>query len=244
MRLLIRKNINKLLTGVFIGFGAVLLCASDCFAAQELSWGRIKFDCAEPDAQEDWDTDEPGDHNFLRMVEKYTTLKVNQKWNIVPLSDLNEMLKYPLLLMTSSGTPKFKEEELKNIKEYLIRGGFLFADDSNWPAKGGDLFFAGKVPTLKKMFPDGKLEPLLLDHDVFHCFFDICCGNVHRLPQRKSTGLVPVSPSRCYGFFDKQGRMMVFLSLLIQNHWSGLNPEYQELALKLGINIVIYGLTH
>ncbi|MFH1823824.1 MAG: DUF4159 domain-containing protein [Candidatus Firestonebacteria bacterium] len=94
--------------------------------SQEFKWARVKFDCVEPDAQEKWNIDPKADVTFLEHLEKYTTLKVDKKWNNVTLEKLEDLVKYPVLFMTASGTPKLDKTELKNLKEYLLRGGILF----------------------------------------------------------------------------------------------------------------------
>jgi hypothetical protein len=212
--------------------------------SQEFKWVRVKFECVEPDAQEKWNIDPKADVTFLEHLEKYTTLKVDKTWNNVTLEKLEDIIKYPILFMTASGTPKLNEVELKNLKEYLLRGGILLADDSNWPAKGGNIFFVGMKKYLEEMFPKLKVEPLDLSHPLFHCHFDLPFGYYCKLwvkPDRSDK-----SPSGVFALLDEKGRIMVLFTLLLQNTWGGIyfNPSKQEEAIKMGINLVVYALTH
>jgi len=208
---------------------------------QEFRWARVKFNCKESDAQERWDIDKKGDETFLENVQKYTTLKVDKTWNNVTLTKLDSMIKFPLLFMTASGTPDLSPKEISNLKEYLNRGGFLLCDDSNWPERGGNIFVDGMRKILDQMYPGRKVVPLELGHDLLRAPFDIPLGYYVKLSFEGEK-----SPSGVWAISDDKGRPMVFFTLLLQNTWGGVyyHPEKQEDAIKMGINIVMYSLTH
>ena len=223
-----------------------LLLLVICFASvllaegQEFKWVRIKFKCKEADAQEEWDTDKKADETFLNTLERYSTLKVDKTWNVVTLDKLDEMIKYPLLFMTASGTPNLSELEIKNLKEYLDRGGFLLCDDSNWPARGGNIFAEGMKKIFEKAYPKSKIMPLEMDHELFTAHFDMPLGYYQKLWFGTEK-----SPFGVWTLADDKGRSMVFFTLLLQNTWSGFfRPEKQEDSIKFGVNLVMYALTH
>ena len=151
------------------------------------------------------------------------------------------MIKYPLLFMTASGTPDLSDNEINNLKEYLNRGGFLLCDDSHWPEKGGNLFVSGMKRIFGKAFPKNNIVPLPLDHELFRAQFDIPLGYYEKLYFEDKK-----SPSGVWAMSDDRGRAMVFFTLLLQNTWGGIyyKPEKQEDAIKMGINLVMYSLTH
>jgi len=225
----------------------VLLLAMFCMVSfsyaegQEFKWARVQFKCKEPDAQEKWDIDMKGDVTFLEHLEKYTTLKVDKTVNVVTLQTLNEIIKYPLLFMTASGTPDLSETEINNLKEYLNRGGFLLCDDSNWPARGGNIFVDGMRKIFDRIYPKNKVVPLELDHELFRIHFDLPLGFNQKLAFEKVKSI-----SGIWAMSDEKNRAMVVFTILLQNTWGGkyFHPEKQEEAVKTGINIVMYSLTH
>ncbi|NIO07230.1 MAG: DUF4159 domain-containing protein, partial [Deltaproteobacteria bacterium] len=54
------------------------------------------------------------------------------------------------------------------MREYLLRGGFLFIDDF-WGTWEWDNFYRAFV----QVFPDRPIIELDRDHQIFHCFYDI-----------------------------------------------------------------------
>jgi hypothetical protein len=179
--------------------------------SQEFKWVRVEFKCKESDAQERWDIDKKADGTFLKHLARYSTLKVDQTWNTLTLANFDEMIKYPLLFMTASGTPDLNPTELKNLKEYLNRGGFLLCDDSHWPEKGGNLFVDGMRVYFDKMYPKSKVVPLGLDHEVLRAQFDMPLGYYMKL----NFGSVK-SPSGIWAM-SREKFAMVFFTQLLQN---------------------------
>ena len=207
---------------------------------QEFKWVRVQFKCKEADAQEKWDIDKEADQTFLNSLTTYTTLKVDKTWNVVTLDKLEDLIKYPLLFMTASGTPDLSDAEIKNLKEYLNRGGFLLCDDSNWPARGGNIFCDGMRKIFDKVYPKNKVTPLELNHELFKIHFDMPLGYYQKLSFGKE-----MSPSGVWAMSDEKGRAMVFFTILLQNTWSGFfRADKQEDSVKMGINLVMYALTH
>ena len=96
----------------------------------------------------------------------------------------------------------------------------------------------------EEMFPQLKIQPLELSHEVFHCYFDIPLGYYAKLwcnPDKSDK-----SASGVYALLDEKGRILVLFTLLLQNSWGGIyyNPAKQEEGIKMGINLVMYTMTH
>jgi len=222
----------------------LLLCFgfADFAVSEDFKWVRVQFKCKEPDAQEKWDIDLKGDETFLEHLERYSTLKVDKKVYSITLEKLDEMIKYPILFMTASGTPDLSETEIKNLKEYLNRGGFLLCDESNWPARGGILFADGMRKIFNSMYPKSKVVPLELEHELFTAHFDMPLGYFQKL---SFTG-EEKSVSGIWAMSDDKGRAMVFFTMLLQNTWGGKywRPEKQGDAVKMATNVIMYSLTH
>jgi hypothetical protein len=109
---------------------------------------------------------------------------------------------------------------------------------------------------VKKVFPDRRMEPLPLTHEVFHTFFDI-----EKLMQVPGAGdacdggrtwQVPDETDfRIYGMSDDNGRLMVVATYNsdLGDAWEYMDlasypQQYSGEAYRLGLNFMIYAMTH
>jgi len=144
------------------------------------------------------------------------------------------LYEYPILFMTGHGNVAFSEEERKVLREYLLRGGLLFADDNY----GMDTSFRREM---KALFPNHPMAPLGLRHPVFssHYRFPDGLPKVHEHDGKRATA---------YGI-AVEGRTVVFYSYEcdLGNGWEDLGtykdpPELHEAALRMGVNVVAWFL--
>jgi hypothetical protein len=80
-----------------------------------------------------------------------------------------EIFNYPFIHMTGHGNVVFSEYEARNLRNYLIAGGFLHIDDNY----GMDEYIRRE---LKKVFPDVELIELPFSHPVYHQKYDFTTG--------------------------------------------------------------------
>lgn len=73
----------------------------------------------------------------------------------------SEIFNYPFVHMTGHGNVIFSNEDINNLRNYLLGGGFIHIDDNY----GMDKFIR---PELKKMFPEYELIELPFNHPIFH----------------------------------------------------------------------------
>jgi hypothetical protein len=131
------------------------------------------------------------------------------------------------------------DEEARGLREYLLRGGFILVDDS-WSSEGFEHFSA----ELKKAFPDRTLAPLAMDHPVFNAFYAITEIPVIQPGRRWRSRAAPT----CYGLSDDSGRLMMLINW--ENdvgdgwEWAAVDPETGVNAYKLGINYILYAMSH
>jgi len=189
-----------------------------------------------------WNTDPVGDVILRRRLAKLTNINVSQDPIVVRLADLDAMCRYPFVFATSEGYFDLPRNEEKNLKEFLLRGGFVHADDCVL-GRTGDRFFQDYVKMINRLFPDNEMRPIPKNHELYHCYFDFPEGAVYLQGNRNLKG--------DYGLFEKgTGRIMTLCSpwdyhcgwCSIQTHW--FTPEKSEAAVRMGINIIIYYLTH
>ncbi len=68
---------------------------------------------------------------------------------------------YPFIFMTGHGNVHFSDRDIRNLREYLERGGFLYIDDDY----GMDESIRRE---LKKLFPEKEMIELPPNHEIFH----------------------------------------------------------------------------
>ncbi len=198
---------------------------------------------------ESWTVDYPtAEENFMRGLENWTTLNVADKAVSLSLTDL-EFYRYPFAYIVEVGFMELSQLEADSLKEWLNRGGFLMVDDFHGPFEWQNF-----IEQMRKVFPERHIVDIPLEHPVFHCFYDF--ENLTQIPGLGSwlngrTHEKGGINQRCMGMFDDAGRLMV---LVIRNMDMGdawehtydprYPPEYSAEAYRLGINFVIYALTH
>jgi len=195
---------------------------------------RLQFQCHE-DVPDKWDVHPIGDQNLRKQVLKLTNINILAEPVVVNLDRMEEMCRYPFVFMTAEGTFTFSDTNLATLREYLSRGGFLYADDCVLLQKG-DLFFRSFLEQMKRVFPDNPMRPIPSEHEIFNCFF--------KLSEAPHTQGVK---HPAMGLFDKEtGRLMVVCtSGDIHCGWVGyFGPETNMKSVQMGVNIIVYCLTH
>jgi hypothetical protein len=183
-----------------------------------------------------WNTDPIGDVILRRRLAELTNINVSQDPVVVKLADLEDMCRYPFVFATSEGFFDLPKNEEQNLKEFLQRGGFVFADDCVL-GKTGDRFFRDYVKMMNRLFPDNPMARIPNDHELYHCYFDMK-GPVH----------LQGIPHGDFGLFEKgTGRIMTLMSPGDYHcGWCCMffTKEQNEEAIRGGINIIMYYLTH
>jgi hypothetical protein len=189
--------------------------------------------------QPPWSHDWPAsEENFMKILAEVTKIDVNPGGHIVGF-DGADVFKYPIAYLCEVGFMQLSAQEMQNMREYLLRGGFLIVDDFR-----GDRELNNFVYQMRMVFPDRSLEELPRTHPIFTCFYDI--SNLH-LPPPYSQYLTPVY----LGMKDDNGRLMMVVDYNndISDYWEwSANPlqsiENTNEAFKYGVNYVMYALTH
>jgi len=184
-----------------------------------------------------WNTDPIGDAILRKRLEQLTNINVSQEPIVVKLAELDHMCKYPFVFATSEGYFDLPDNELRNLREFLMRGGFVHADDCVL-GRTGDRFFRDYVKMIKHLFPDNPMKRVPNDHELYHCYFSFPKGAPH-LQGIDHGG---------YGLFEKgTGRIMTYVTPGdLHCGWccKFFTKEQNEASIRMGINIIIYYLTH
>ncbi|MFH1689177.1 MAG: DUF4159 domain-containing protein [Candidatus Eisenbacteria bacterium] len=183
----------------------------------------------------DWYANPTALPNLLAGISSRTDLEVARRPATVAPDD-DELFLYPMIHMTGHGRVAFTDEEADVLREYFERGGFLWADDNY----GMDRHFRAQ---LDRVLPGAPLVELPFDHEIFHSFYEFPEG----LPKiHEHDG----GPPHGYGVY-LDGRMVVFYSFntdigdgLEDGEVHNDPPEKREAALRMGVNIAVYALSH
>ncbi|MBN2460284.1 MAG: DUF4159 domain-containing protein [Candidatus Cloacimonetes bacterium] len=141
---------------------------------------------------------------------------------------------YPFIFLTGHGNINFSDKDVDNLRQYLLRGGFLYADDDY----GMDSSFRVQI---RKIFPEKEMMELPANHELFSSFFQF----PHGLPKiHKHDDMRP----QAFAIFDEYGRMMMLYTYEtnISDGWSNVHDDpatIRENAFRMGANIFYYLLT-
>jgi Domain of unknown function (DUF4159) len=201
-----------------------------------------------------WATDYPeADYKFMWGVKRMTNISVFPNENAVDVLD-PKLFDFPYLYIVEPGRGGgmfLSPQQVKTLREYLDRGGFLHIDDF-W----GLYEFSNFEREMRKLFSDRPLKEIPLTHEIFHTFFDV--DQVMQIPGIGSAcngGPTWQDPSdtrpRIFGISDDNGRLMVVVTYNsdLGDAWEHMdNPCYPELysgqAYRMGINFIVYSMSH
>ena len=190
-----------------------------------------------------WSHDYPtGEEHFMSILTNVSNINahVNQS-SIMSFSD-PEMFKNPVIYICEPGFWRMSDEEVVNLRNYLLKGGFLVVDDFHWDA------WPNFDQEMSRVFPQGQWIDLDINHPIFHSFFEI--------PNLDMPPPLPALGDKCIyrGLFednDPTKRMYAIANYQndISEYWeysaSGrFAVDTTNEAYKFGVNEFIYGITH
>jgi len=205
-----------------------------------------------------WDDDAPeADLNLIFRLHEVTSLKVRPGLNFIDITT-KDLGNYPFVYLASAGRLVLSDDEAAALRQYLMNGGFLMADDF-W----GDEQWAHFQEEFKRVFPNREPVELTLDHRIFHTVFDF-----KKQPQIPSVGAYmrtgqsydPGWPffrmnqgPHYFALYDDKQRM---IALLCHNNHYGDGWEHEgddetyfdkfsePMAYPMLINILVYTMAH
>ena len=199
---------------------------------------------------EPWLRDWPdAEYHFLQGVRRLTRINAEGEYRQVSL--LNDALfDYPMIYAVKVGEWALNVQEINRLREYLLRGGFLIVDDFHGPYK-----WAQFVASLNKVFPDRSVIDIPDDHEIFHVLYDL--DDRTQIPGRQSVynGVTWEHrlgvPEYWRGVYDDDGRIMVAINFNMDmgDAWEHADDAFYPepltaLAYRIGINYLIYTMTH
>jgi hypothetical protein len=199
---------------------------------------------------EPWYIDAPAaEQNLSRRVKTATAIRVEDP--IVLTLDDPRLFEHPWIYFVEVGNLALTQSDAATLREFMLRGGTVTFDDFHGPYE-----WAHAARELKKVFPDRPIVDIPKDHPVFSCFYKI-----DGYPQVAGLGSFLAGRSWEKGgfvshlrtIFDDDGRPMMFINWNTDmgDGWEWSNVEefpgyikYTAMAYRMGINEIVYALTH
>lgn len=195
-----------------------------------------------------WTQDYPrADRHMSLAVQRLTRIDAREAEQAVSLDNGDDVYNWPWLYAVQVGEWGITPQEAKKLRDYLLRGGFFMADDFH----GTEEWNVFKK-SMDMVFPDRPIVDIPDSDPIFHTVYNLddrfqIPGAEHLATGHKADGYV----ARWRGIYDDKGRIMVAISfnsdLGDSWEWSD-DPRYPEkfsdLGLRIGVNYVVYAMTH
>jgi hypothetical protein len=215
-----------------------------------------QFDYAGPrwaEGRSTWTQDYPrADRHFLTAVRRLTFIQARSVEQPVNLNDDDDVFNYPFLYAVRTGEWQLTDSQVKKFREFIDRGGFFMTDDF-W----GDYQLQNFMQSFAEVFPDREVVDIPDDDQLFHIMYDL--EERYQIPGMwglrgggggysvQNGGVTPY----WRGVYDNKNRAVavVFPNSDMGDSWEYADdpyyPEkYSRLGIRLGINAIIYAMTH
>jgi hypothetical protein len=196
-----------------------------------------------------WTVDYPkADRQFLQGVRRLTRLNVRSMEHVVDLIE-DDIFKYPFVYVVEAGHWDLPEKQALKLKEYLDRGGFVMTDDFHGTYEW-ELFTA----SLNKSMADRPIVDIDDKDPIFHVIYDLDerfqVPGIVNFPFQ-TTHEYDGMEARWRALRDPKGRIVMGIchNMDLGDAWEWADhPRYPEryasLAYRVGINFIVYAMTH
>jgi len=190
-----------------------------------------------------WNHDYPrAEQHLSQILRELTALDIHTDASRILTLDDPDLFRYPIAFMWEPGFWNLTDVEAESFRAYLSKGGFAIFEDFD-----GAQQWANFEAQMRRVLPDGRFVRLDNAHRIYDAFFQI--KDIHAIVHPMSG----IRPSY-YGIYennDPSKRLMVVANYDndVPEYWEwsgeGLFPfDASNEAYKLGVNYVLYGLTH
>ena len=188
-----------------------------------------------------WAHDYPvAEQNFYIALKRTTTIHVEEPYLVLNLMD-PEIFEHPILYLCEPGYWQITDEEVEKLREYLNRGGFLLFDDFR-----GDYEWYNLYEQMQRVLPGREPMELPATHPIWSIYFDV---DPVAAPSLVSGYRGSITEDRYMGYFDDNGRLMALANHNqdIGDGWEYPDRDFENastISFQMGINFVMYALTH
>lgn len=179
------------------------------------------------------------DENLGQFISDATEIDVaSQSFRWVELGS-DEVFDYPFAYISEPGEMELTEKEVANFREYIERGGFVFMDDFDGPQQLGNM-----RQQVRRAFPERDWVPLDISHSIFRTHFEL--DDLHAMDD-----YVPGGYTVYYAMFNDAGDVVMVAGHNndLMNFWDWFDEPGTPIgpatdAFKLGVNYMVYSITH
>lgn len=225
-------------------------------AAEKTEWvfARLRYNSYRQGAgmwgvRGSWSTDYPkAERHFAQGIRRLSRVHVRSVEEVVDL-DTDKIFDYPWIYGVEVGHWDLSDSQAAKLREYLTRGGFLMVDDFH-----GSIEWEIFMRSMSRVFPERPVVDIPNSDPIFHMLFDL--DDRIQIP-----GIVMFYTGQTYeqdgvkekwgGIYDDKGRIMVAMchNMDLGDAWEHADmPQYPErytsMAYRIGLNYIIYSMTH
>ena len=179
----------------------------------------------------DWYANPTALPNLIKFCNKNIKTSIKEIPETVETNSV-AIFNYPIFFMTGHGNVSFTDDDIENLKNYLISGGCLHISDNY----GLDSYVRREM---KKVFPTLDFKEIPYNHPIYHQTFNFENGTpkIHEHDNKLPQGFGLFYEGRLVCFYDHEADL--------SDGWEdedvhGDPFEIREKALKMGANIVEY----
>ena len=184
------------------------------------------------------------EQNLIEVIDFLTHIRARTDGSLNLAFDNPLLFRHPIARLWEPGFWVMTDRDATRLREYLLKGGFIIFNDfeleqwKNFEAQ------------MKRVVPDGRWVRLTGDHPIFNSFFNLAAIDTPNALQHHLSGLKP----EYFGLFEQNDpdRRLIAVAAYNTNlaeYWqmanTGLFPvDTSNEAFKLGVNFMLYGMTH
>jgi hypothetical protein len=178
------------------------------------------------------------EQHLNQLLSEVTSVNVDRMSYRVVALDSDEIFDYPMAYVSEPGEMDMTPDEVGNFRQYVSRGGFIIVDDFD-----GD-HIVNLSSQVKLAFPDRELLPVNVGHELFHSFYSTESLEIF-------APYVTGGRPGYYVLTNPTGdvAMIALWNNDLANFWDWIDEARYPLepsteAFRMGINFVIYAMTH
>jgi Domain of unknown function (DUF4159) len=223
-------------------------------AKQRVEWTFARFHYNMPYGSfrgfQRWAADYPkSDRQLVEGVIRLTRINTHVAEQVVDAAS-DDIYNWPWIFVEDPGAWVLSEAEAVRIRTYLLRGGFMFFDDTH-----GDYEWGNMMAGVRMIFPDRQVEDLEDSDEIFHTVYDL--DDRFQIPGTRFIWgyrrpyLADMKVPKWRAIRDDKGRVVIAIchNSDVGDAWEWADsPNYPEsatsMAYRIAINYIVYGMTH
>jgi hypothetical protein len=197
-----------------------------------------------------WTMDYPrSDRHLMAGIRRLTRIETRSVEQVVSLDGSGEVYNWPTLYAVEVGHWRLPDDQTRQLREFLLRGGFLMVDDFHG-TKEWNVF----VESMRKVFPDRSIVEIPNSDAIFHTVYDLDerfqVPGAQYFESGKTYEQDGYQP-RWRAIYDDRGRVMVAIchNMDLGDAWEWSDDaryyeRWASLAYRIAVDYFVYDLTH